>query len=350
MIGPAAKTLPGTDFFRLAACFLQVSRKQKDNQERANHLKSAFHEILIVADDLTGACDAAVAFASASQTIVCIRLPCSAGLSLCSVLSVSTESRDVESPEMCRRMNAVAEQTGAAKLIFKKIDSTLRGNVPAEIEAARQAFACTTAIVTPAFPDMGRTVVDRHLHIDGVLIKHAGEHTLDALTNGDLDRIVEDGLKLPGRVLWAGSAGLAKALARKLYGGSTSKPAPSIHGPIVFCIGSDHPATQAQQAELYRHRPDAKIVLISRTQTIPDDIREGLREAGALFVTGGDTASVVFQAIGAEAIAIQSEVVTGVPWGRLTGGLMDGCPVVTKSGGFGQSDTLIRVADFFPAI
>ena len=299
-------------------------------------MKSISHDILIVADDLTGAADAAVPFAS-----------CVTAFRLSRVKAVSTESRNLPESEIIAEMRRVAKAEGHPDLIFKKIDSTLRGNVEAEIKAAMEAFECAHAIITPAFPEMGRTVVNGHLHVDGVRIKHAGENVRDAVTDEDLDQIVEAGLKLEGRVLWAGSAGLAKALARRLCGAPVHKPAPRIKGPIVFCIGSDHPATQAQQAELNRHRPEAAVLSIIRSQTRPEEIRRNLRGAGALFITGGDTATVVLQAIGAKTIIIQQEVVTGVPWGMLSGGLFDGCPVVTKSGGFGPPDTLIKVADFF---
>jgi uncharacterized protein YgbK (DUF1537 family) len=122
-----------------------------------------------------------------------------------------------------------------------------------------------------------------------------------------------------------------------------------IEGPIALCIGSNHPVTLAQQAELGRCHPDAWVVPVpvQRTQTSAQQIREALRGAAALFITGGDTATRVLQAVGARKIVIMDQVVTGVPWGMLCGGIFDGCPVVTKSGGFGAPDTLIKVANFF---
>ncbi len=296
--------------------------------------------MLIVADDLTGACDAAAPFAPAT---VCVTAFSPGG-----VLSVSTESRELTESEITDRMQCLAQSAGEAKLVFKKIDSTLRGNVEAEIKAAVKAFHCVQAIITPAFPDMGRTVKNGHLHIEGVLIKHAGENVRDAMTNEDLDQIVDAGLQLEGRILWAGSAGLAAALARRLYGKPKPVAPPTIHGPIAFCIGSDHPTTLSQQTELARLLPGARVIAIRRRQTPDAEISQALAGAGALFITGGDTASMVLQAVGAQSIAIQHEVVTGVPWGLLSGGIFDGYPVVTKSGGFGSRDTLIKVADFFP--
>ncbi|MGH9626109.1 MAG: nucleotide-binding domain containing protein, partial [Bryobacteraceae bacterium] len=79
-------------------------------------------------------------------------------------------------------------------------------------------------------------------------------------------------------------------------------------------------------------------------------IRELLESAGrcaALLLSGGDTAFLVCSALGTEAIEIEGEIAIGLPWGRLRGGLLDGLAVATKSGGFGASDALIKVADFF---
>lgn len=319
-----------------------VSAEKYDNQKRANHLQS-ISQVLIVADDLTGACDAAVPFAPATVWLRAFAV----GNGLPPVNSISTESRDLPESEIFSRMRAVAQAAPRADLIFKKIDSTLRGNIPAEIRAAMEAFACAAAVITPAFPDMGRTVRDGHLFVNGVVAKPAGPGVLDASTNEDLDRIVETGLAHSGRVLWAGSAGLASALARRLFGTPKTIAPPRMDGPLAFCIGSDHPATLAQQAELARHCPNARILPIRRGETSPAEIRTALDGTAALFLTGGDTASMVLGAIGVQSIGIRSEAVTGVPWGLLSGGMLDGRPVVTKSGGFGGPDTLVRVADFF---
>ncbi len=265
------------------------------------------------------------------------------------VTSISTESRDLKETEICRRMEAAALATGTAGIIFKKIDSTLRGNVRAEILAAMAAFGRQTAIITPAYPEMGRRVRDGYLHVETPPERHRLSsvlpemEVLDAMDNRDLDRIVGENLPLSEDVLWAGSAGLASALARKLYGEPQPLTGPLIDGPLIYCIGSDHPVTVGQVRALTDH----KVLAIARGRTTPDEIRHALAGAGALFITGGDTASTVLFAIGAKGIAVQHEVLTGVPWGVLSGGSFDGMPVVTKSGGFGAPDTLLRVADFF---
>ncbi len=304
--------------------------------------------LIIVADDLTGACDAAAPFAVRGALCV-VTLPWATAVVRGEVTAFSTESRDVDEAEMRRRMMAIP--AGPERFVFKKIDSVLRGNVAAEIAAVTEAFDFEECVVTPAFPDMGRTVADGYLVVEGAKPVHCqsriGLEVRNALTNRDLDAIVEEGLQLTGRVLWAGSAGLAAALARRLYGQPIQAVPQHVEGPVIFCIGSDHPVTQAQQTELAREHPDSSVVSIIRGVTPAEEIRGALHGAGAIFITGGDTASMVLRAIGSESIQLCGEIVTGVPSGRLSGGPFSGCPVITKSGGFGAPDTMIRIVRFF---
>ncbi|CRE33338.1 Uncharacterized protein conserved in bacteria [Bordetella pertussis] len=57
-----------------------------------------------------------------------------------------------------------------------------------------------------------------------------------------------------------------------------------------------------------------------------------------MVATGGDGASAVLAALQASGIALVDEL------GTLTGGQAAGLPVVTKAGGFGEQDVLIRAA------
>jgi uncharacterized protein YgbK (DUF1537 family) len=66
-----------------------------------------------------------------------------------------------------------------------------------------------------------------------------------------------------------------------------------------------------------------------------------------LLLSGGDSASAVCRALEVERIDLEDQIVAGVPWGILKGGLLDGMAVATKSGAFGGEDTLVEVADFF---
>ena len=67
-----------------------------------------------------------------------------------------------------------------------------------------------------------------------------------------------------------------------------------------------------------------------------------LQNALRLLLTGGDTALAVCSMLNTNAIELLDEVESGVPVGRMIGGLAEGAVVITKSGGFGDRETLWR--------
>ena len=299
---------------------------------------------LIIADDLTGACDAAVQFRrrGAKTKVALDWTEAGVEASECEVLAVSTDSRGLNQPETERRILAVAEQARywVPEVIFKKVDSLWRGDQAAEIRACRAAFGCDSVVVTPAFPAMGRRVVNGQLLVDTLPDwQPLRIEALDAASDEDLRRIVRKGQQSGTHVLWAGSAGLACALARALYPVS-----------VLFCIGSDHEVTAAQELDLVRSgRTGYRVEHIPWGEISEEDIKQKVtaQPCSALLLTGGDTAALVCRAIGASEIELEGEIVTGLPWGTLVGGVYNGMPVATKSGAFGASDALLRVLDFF---
>jgi uncharacterized protein YgbK (DUF1537 family) len=319
------------------------------------------------------------------------------------VLAISTESRDAGAEVFNR---ALAEHVARVPElhphhVFKKIDSTLRGSVGLEVAVVLGAFGCDVALVTPAFPAMGRRVEGGYLRIAGnasfapveaaaCFRNHGvGPHRyarpgaiaqavaagarfvlLDAACDADLDTIVSQGLALPQRVLWAGSAGLASALARAgTAGGQAPVCQAPAAAPAIFCLGSDHAVTVEQQERLIHHRgaalfppdaatPAAILAALQRGQPVVLRIRVGESTAGRigeclanatgpLVLSGGATAALVCRALDIHAIDLRLEIAPGIPCGVIRGGPFHQAPVVTKSGGFGGPDALIQVADFF---
>lgn len=61
---------------------------------------------------------------------------------------------------------------------------------------------------------------------------------------------------------------------------------------------------------------------------------------GGLFLTGGDIATSVASALGAEGYRIHSEVAPCIPCGTFVNSEIDDLPVITKAGGFGSDTTL----------
>lgn len=114
---------------------------------------------LLVADDLTGAVDTGHGFAARGRGVrVRLRGERDADPAATNrdVLAVDTDTR-VASPSVAAE--AVTRAIGAypAARVYRKVDSTLRGNVVAEVDAAVAATDADLAVVAPAFPATGRT-------------------------------------------------------------------------------------------------------------------------------------------------------------------------------------------------
>ena len=119
--------------------------------------------IAVIADDLTGASDAGVQFARRGlATRVLFDLCQPAVATDVDVLVVDTDSRALSPEAAYARVRDVAERlrTFQPEHVYKKVDSTLRGNLGAEIDAIMDAFTYSRAIVAPAFPALGRTTRD----------------------------------------------------------------------------------------------------------------------------------------------------------------------------------------------
>lgn len=138
---------------------------------------------LIVADDLTGAMDTGHQFATRGyETAVRVRWSAeesdsthtSSAASRTTVLSVNTDTRYADAAVSYKIVSSVVGDAVAADerthtpLVYKKVDSTLRGNVVTELEAAVDAAGATLAIVAPAFPAAGRVTRDGTHLVDGV--------------------------------------------------------------------------------------------------------------------------------------------------------------------------------------
>jgi uncharacterized protein YgbK (DUF1537 family) len=110
----------------------------------------------IIADDLTGAMDAAVQFSKLG--LVSIVLLNGTQDVKADVVVINTNSR-ADPPQVAYRKARQAAKQLTAMTIYKKIDSTLRGNIGQELEAIMDELGIERAIVAPAFPANGRTTV-----------------------------------------------------------------------------------------------------------------------------------------------------------------------------------------------
>ncbi|VVE25502.1 Hrp-dependent type III effector protein [Pandoraea capi] len=122
--------------------------------------------VLIVADDLSGAADCAIGFTNAGRRSV-VSLDVDGFNASAQVVAIDTDTRRLAPADAAARAVAAWQRLAApGRRLYKKIDSTLRGNWVAEV-AALQPLA-GLAIVAPAFPATGRTVRNGEVFVRGV--------------------------------------------------------------------------------------------------------------------------------------------------------------------------------------
>jgi uncharacterized protein YgbK (DUF1537 family) len=251
----------------------------------------------LIADDLTGACDAGALFSGAGPVGI-VTDGLTADLNL-DVIAADTETRALDAGQAAKAVWDMAHHLAPRLPLgpaIKKLDSTLRGQAAAELDAMLLATGLRAALVCPAFPGQGRTVVDGILRVHGslahtssigqdpfypgatssvidivkdgtgrtvahlrlsdvrwshealrrVLDESAGELIVaDAESDADLDALARAALAVDPPLLLAGSAGLAGAVARALKYPPPPRAVPRTKRWLIVA-GSTHPATRAQ--------------------------------------------------------------------------------------------------------
>jgi len=356
----------------------------------------------ILADDLTGACDTGAVFAARGFATVVLLPGAPAPPAHAEVLVLDAESRGVDPARARERAREAAARLAAlgARRLYVKVDSTLRGPLGAALAGGLEGAGAARAVVAPALPAQRRAVVDGLLRVDGrpaadtpvardpafpptgaslpavlavagatpvvVVPLAAVRRGADAVRRGlarleavfacdaesDVDLAALAAAAEPVPALLAGSAGLAAALAARLAPGAGPPPAPGLRGPLLVVAGSAHPVTRAQVARLAGR--GARVLAPAATSSgVPAAVaaelgaaarRELARAApGTLLLTGGETAYSVCRALGASGLVLAGEAAPGIAVGALLDGPFAGLTVLTKAGGFGDPDALVRI-------
>jgi D-threonate/D-erythronate kinase len=267
--------------------------------------------LIIVADDLTGAMDVAGPLASRglpTWAVACVERCAAQQLAGAEVVSINADTRHLSAERAARRVRSVVRELvrPGSEILIKKIDSTLRGNVVVETLAMLEESGRRTAVVAPAFPRQGRTVVEGVVRVHGVpladthfardaqspppleplhvLFRRADAHAdvrlvqrgaSIALTHGEprqilvVDSASDEDLRATVRtlrghlsdVLLVGSAGIAEALAEVHFEHATaaSVVTPALAGSLLFVVGS-RAEPSAQQASALVEAGSARIV------------------------------------------------------------------------------------------
>ena len=265
------------------------------------------------------------------------------------VLAFDANTRSA-TPELAASRTVEIVRGHPAEIVYKKIDSTLRGNPGIEVAAALEEFRRrhprAFAVIAPAFPAMGRTTKYGWQYVRG-----------ERLANGELSRMFPDAVICNAETdddlreialrwmahapLWVGSAGLVRWLPAAA--GIEKKALPHFpkgDGPIVCGVGSRSECSREQVASLRESDADSCVVVTGDAAEVAEAVARMPDPIGGLVLTGGDTARAVLVALGVKALRILGEVETGIPISvsederRL--------PVITKAGDFGTRDILLR--------
>jgi 3-dehydrotetronate 4-kinase len=153
-----------------------------------------------IADDYTGASDLANTLTrSGLRTVQTIGVP-AADLALPDVdaVVVSLKSRSIEAPLAVKRSRAAQQwlrARGAEHLLFKicsTFDSTDAGNIGPVMDALRADSGDAIVLVTPAFPETGRTIYQGNLFVGSVPLNESPlrDHPLNPMHDSNLVRVL----------------------------------------------------------------------------------------------------------------------------------------------------------------
>lgn len=403
-------------------------------------------EALIIADDYTGALDSAVQFAKRGYPALAYtagaytagaaeELHAGAG-----VAAYSTDTRHADAACAYRRVHAlaVAGVQAGARLLYKKTDSVLRGNIGSELDALMDAAGQKTLPYLPAYPALGRTtrrglqyvngkpLADTELGRDifsevrdssviacvrgqsrrqvsllpakgdwGSASRAEGIVVCDAEEEADIRAIVAQLQHGPPPIIAAGSAGMAEYLPQLLWQPPQNTSASWRRAPLLIVSGSLNPVAvsqirlleaaglplfRASLRETHAEQAAQEIAMALRRQgaavlsTDYDAAKETETLAGgpkarraefceflggiaalvlrqlpeyALMVVGGDTLQELADRLFGGRLQPLRAPLPGAVWaeGRLADGKV--VSLLTKSGGFGGADTLLRMVEAF---
>lgn len=415
-------------------------------------------ELLILADDFTGALDTAVQFAEKGIPVIVASSPIKNVPTDVEVLSVNCETRHLDPEEAGRRVeetvNAATSSPRPPSCYYKKTDSLLRGNVGSELSALMKAANSKEIMFVPAFPRTGRTTREGTQLLNGLPV-HKTPFAKDRYnpiregfipdllrrTDPDLDTVVLDTkairdtglpsgsrtsgsrsgtayvfdaesdedlvaigklLKAAGRYrLTAGCAGFAAVLPQVVPLKRKRRELSPCRGPLLVISGSITELSR-RQVRLASSREFALIALsdgdkltpdigktergreisdrvgnyllegrdciITTTETeeeskiarereikvavIPEVIAGNLAALGRMslesvpldtvVVFGGDTATAFLTELAVDYLRPLEEILPGIPLSFLQDGPRK---LISKSGGFGAGDVLLRIKE-----
>ncbi|WP_392559567.1 D-threonate kinase [Orbus mooreae] len=258
-----------------------------------------YSRLFIIADDFTGANDTGVQLTKKGAHVdVYFDWNSDYTTSQSDAIVINTDSRALTKEKAQARIKTLVAKNPRDVMIYKKIDSTLRGNIGYEIATLLQETDYQIALIIPAFPDMARKVMNGVCYVNGVeltktefasdpktpiysskIIDCLAQQTdlksteigtdiiknnklsdeidsnikqgiklfiIDTETNEDLSRIATQIGQLKHKALLVGSAGLMNYLPTNSISTSSSTLSPDNKKQLLVIAGSMSQITQKQ--------------------------------------------------------------------------------------------------------
>lgn len=335
--------------------------------------------LAILADDMTGALDSAAPFAGRGLHTEVALTPSAILAALAEnpeVLAINLASRELSMDEARDLSVQTLASLPEGTVLFKKIDSRLKGHVKDELDA----FTFQKALVAPAIPEFERVVkhgqlqgfgVEHPISIAGRLGKHADKAFIpDILSDEDMDKALNMA-EAAGVDLFVGARGLAEAMARQMTNNKNGKPVLLPQGEILLVIGSRDPITLHQIDKLTHNMQvhhikapngvvhpieqgpiKSEITLVQAAegqelctgQQVSNNLAVSVHPAltncaKTLLLCGGETANAVMQAMKISRFRLLGECLPGLAVANYGGQWL-----IAKSGGFGDPETFVHIA------
>lgn len=197
---------------------------------------------------------------------------------------MDTESRNLpkeDAFQKVKRLTSEVLEYNQFDIVYKKVDSTLRGNIAVEVKAVCDIYKPTKVVFAPAYPKIGRTTQNKIHMLSGTplmqtevandplspiktdnivellenelkvkVIHHSQKslyedvdilnggvfHTFDILTTADILKLASILINTNERILYVGSAGLTEGIFENIY------PV----APVLSVVGSISEASRNQ--------------------------------------------------------------------------------------------------------
>ncbi|MDR4890280.1 four-carbon acid sugar kinase family protein [Fredinandcohnia sp. QZ13] len=289
-------------------------------------------KLAIIADDLTGANDSGVQLAQHGlKTSVLFDID-RESIHAYEAIVFDTDSRSIDREEAYQKVKDAAQFLKGAgfSYIFKKLDSTMRGNIGAEIDAVFDVLQPDFMMIAPGYPKNNRTILQSTHYLKGIplaeteiardpktpvtqsylpdLLKEQTKQKIGTITIDDLDKgftwiqekvdayfqqkipyilvdsteehhleqILDYTKKLRYQFSWVGSAGIANYLPDYYDMPKRQKELiiPQNEGPILTVVGSVNKNSRAQLQFLMENTNVYPIAFESFKSVSDEDVRE----------------------------------------------------------------------------